>query len=243
VVGAGGRAATAALRPRRGPDRHLGEAAGGAAGGIDVRNGPVFTVLDVGPAGPLARAGLVQDGGRVGRTGTEAWLTWRTQRIAAAVTDEIGSAGVSLMFGETSDVHEPMFFGRAAGDRNVYSVQTAWGHGAPPTGQRVTADIDFGKETDGVQIHAVDDQPHSWVARIEFREGADRVSVWVDCATFDVTRTPPQAIMDVADVEFDRIRFAVHRGAEVWRFSDFAVALRPAAFEQVTQAVEFRGDL
>jgi hypothetical protein len=229
--------------PQRGTALGFVDAAGGAAGGIDVQNGPVFTVLDVSAAGPLARAGLLTSSGRVGRNGTDAWLTWRAQRVSPVVQNHNGSAGVSLMFGETSDVHEPMFLGRAAGDREELCMQTAWGHGAPPDAERVTAGVDVKPEIDGVQVFPVDDQPHTWIARIEFRAGADRVSVWIDQSAADVTWAPPQAIMDVADIEFDRIRFAANRGDEIWRFSDFALAMRPQAFEDLSEAVRLQRGL
>lgn len=233
----------AVVAPQRGTIVSFVDAAGGAAGGIDVQNGPVFAVLDVGATGSLARAGLLNSAGRVGRNGREAWLTWRARRVGPAVRDHIGSAGVSLMFGETSDVHEPMFFGRASGGRDELSMQTAWGRGAPPDGERVTASVDLAPESDGVQALLVDDQPHTWIVRIEFRAGADRVSIWIDQSASHVTSSPPQAIMDVADIEFDRIRFAANRGEEAWRFGDFALAARPEALEQLPAATRLQRGL
>jgi hypothetical protein len=52
----------------------------------------------------------------------------------------------------------------------------------------------------------------------------------------------PQAMLDVSNIEFDRIRMAVNRGDEVWRFSDFAMALNPRALDQLSQVAEFRAD-
>ncbi len=229
--------------PQRGTVVSFVDVASGAAGGIDLQNGPVFTVFDASPTGPLARAGLLNREGRVGRSGSVAWIMWRAQRVGPEVQDHIGSAGVSLMFGERSDVHEPMFFGRASGQLEALCMQTAWGHDAPPRGERVTAAVALAPDSDGPQALPVDDRPHTWIARIEFREGADRVSVWIDPSASDVTSAPPQAIMDVADIEFDRIRFAANRGDETWRFSDFALAANPEAFEQLPEAMKFQGGL
>jgi hypothetical protein len=49
--------------------------------------------------------------------------------------------------------------------------------------------------------------------------------------------------MDVADIEFDRIRFAANRGDEIWRFSDFALAMRPQAFEDLSEAMRLQRGL
>jgi hypothetical protein len=102
--------------------------------------------------------------------------------------------------------------------------------------------VDFDAATPDVQPRPVDHQEHTWVARIEFAEGPDRVSIWVDPDRTSLESSSPSTILDAADVEFDRIRFAVNRGEEVWRFSEFALALSPRALEQLTQVAGFRVD-
>jgi hypothetical protein len=179
--------------------------------------------------------------GRIGRSGQEIWLTWKTQRLATDGVQQ-GSAGVSLMFGDRSDLDEPMFFGRAHGEPDTLIAQSAWGNAPPPDGERITANIDADERSPGIQDQDVDDRLHTWVARVEFRDGADRVSVWVDADLSAIETLAPHGILDTAEVEFDRIRLAVHRGNEVWRFSEFAVASHPKALRQLTQLAAFRAD-
>jgi len=215
--------------------------AAGKGGGIEVMGGPVFMQFDTSVQGPFARAGLLSDSGLIGRSGQEIWLSWKSKRLQPD-NDELGSAGVSLMFGDRSDLDEPMFFGRGYGEAETVIVQTAWGHAAPPDGERITINVDFEADTPDVQDRPVDNREHQWVARVEFQDGADRVSLWVDPVLSALNETSPQAILDAADVEFDRIRFAVNRAEEVWRFREFAVAQNPRALIALTQVAEFHQD-
>jgi hypothetical protein len=217
------------------------ENADGTSGGIEVQGGPVFMSLDTSVDGSFARAGLLADSGRIGRSGTELWLTWRTRRVKAEPT-QLGSAGVSLMFGEQSDMDEPMFFGRGYGEIKTFCAQSAWGNAAPPDGERVTAEVDFDAQAQGVQSREVDDDEHVWVTRLEFRNGADRVSVWVDPDLKQLETLPPQGVIDSAEVEFDRLRLAVNRGGAVWRFGQFAAATSAGALEKLTHVAAFRAD-
>jgi hypothetical protein len=211
-------------------------------GGIDVQGGPVFMWLDTSPTGPFARAGMVADSGRVGRSGAELWLTWRAQRIQSDA-DDFGSVGVSLMFGERSDHDEPVFFGRGFGEDETFVVQTAWG-GAPPSdgGERITSAVDFATDEAGVQSRVVDNQEHTWVVRVEFRDGPDAVSVWMDADLETLDPSQPQAALEAFDVEFDRIRMAVNRGDAVWRYSEFAAGLSRQALEELAHVAEFQVD-
>jgi hypothetical protein len=206
----------------------------GAAGGLDVQNGPAFMGFDTSPEGPFGRAGLLTPTGLIGRPGTEVWLTWRTQRFNPAL-DSNQSAGLSLMFGDRADVDEPLFLGQAANGHVPYCAETAWGDAPPPNGRRISADIDFDQATPGVQPLAVDDQPHTWVMRVEFRDGADRASVWVDADLANFDPQSPHALLDVANIEFDRLRLAAHRDAEVWRFSEVGAAINPEALRELAQ--------
>jgi hypothetical protein len=210
-------------------------------GGIDVQGGPVFMWLDTSPTGPFGRAGLVSDSGRVGRSGAELWLTWRARRIRG-VAEHDGSAGVSLMFGERSDMDEPIFLGRGHGADETMVVQTAWGGAAPPEGERITAAVDFVPGEPGVQSRLVDDQEHAWIVRVEFRDGPDAVSVWIDEDLETLDSNQPQAVLEAVDVEFDRIRLAVNRGDEVWRYSEFAAGLSPQVLEELAHVAEFQVD-
>jgi hypothetical protein len=215
--------------------------AGGDRSGIDVQGGPVFLLLDTSPAGPLSRAGLLADSGRIGRPGKELWLTWRCVR-EKAVSDNPGSAGVSLMFGDRSDLDEPVFFGRGFGTSEALLVQSAWGDAPPPDGRRITSEVDFDVRTPGVQAHQVDEREHVWVARVEFRDGTDRISVWVDVDLSELNPAQPQAVLEASEVEFDRIRMAVNRGEAVWRFSDFAAAADWRTLERLSHVAEFQAD-
>lgn len=210
-----------------------------AVGGVDVQNGAAFILLDMAPAGPFARAELLNDYGRVGRNGTEVWLTWRSRRMRQESAEQ-GSAGVSLMFGDRSDIDEPVFFGRSFGTKETLVVQSAWGGAAPPEGERVTAEVALASQPDVAAV--ADDQEHIWIVRVEFREGPDRVSTWLDADVAKLNAARPQATLDVANIEFDRIRIAVNRSDDVWRFSEFAMALKPQAFEQLARIAELTTD-
>jgi hypothetical protein len=213
----------------------------GKSRGIEVQGGPVFMPLDISAAGPFARSALLADSGLIGRSGKELWISWKSKRLNAAA-DNQGSAGLSLMFGDRETQDEPVIFGRSSGEMPQFIVQSAWGDAPPPEGRRISAMIDFEGETQGVQDHAIDDQERSWIARVEFGDSADRVSVWCDAdlATLDAAR--PQGVLNVSSIEFDRIRFAVNRGEEVWRFSDFAMGLNPRALHQLAQVAGFQSD-
>jgi hypothetical protein len=215
--------------------------ADGDRSGIDIRGGPIFLLLDTTPAGPFSRAGLIADSGRIGRPGKELWLTWRCKR-EKAVSGEAGSAGVSLMFGDQSDLDEPVFFGRGFGTSEALLVQSAWGDAPPPDGRRITSEVDFDVRTPGVQAHQVDEREHVWVARVEFRDGPDRISAWVDDDLSELNPAQPQAVLEASNVEFDRIRMAVNRGEAVWRFSDFAAATDWRTLERLSHVAEFQAD-
>jgi hypothetical protein len=210
-------------------------------GAIDVQNGPAFIWLDTSPAGPLARAGLLKSNGLVGETGREIWLTWTTRRLRAK-PEANGSAGVSLMFGDRNDLDEPIFIGRGFGPTGELCLQSAWGGGPPPLGQRVDVNLDVDAALPGLQMSEVDDVAHRWLARIEFRDGTDRVSVWVDEDATSVDADAPQATIDVVDVEFDRLRLAVNRQDEMWRFSDFAAAAELSTLADLKKVGAFHID-
>ena len=211
-----------------------------AVGGVDIQNGAAFILLDTASEGPFARAELLNDQGRIGRDGTEVWLAWHSRRMRHEGSEEQGSVGVSLMFGERSDFDEPVFFGRCFGDKETLVVQSAWGGAAPPDGERVTAEVSLASQPN--VAHVADDREHSWIVRVEFRDGPDRVSAWLDADLGSVDPAQPHASLDVASIEFDRIRIAVNRSDDVWRFSEFAMALDPQAFDQLARVVELQTD-
>jgi hypothetical protein len=211
------------------------------SGGVDISNGPAFIRLDTSATGRFAHSQLVNERGRIGRPGTEIWLTWKSQQIRED-KQQAGSAGLSLMFGDQSDMDEPVFFGRAFGAEENFVAETAWGNSPPPHGERMTATIDADPTAADVQGLAVDDRLHTWVARVEFRHGPDRVSVWMDPDLSALDVSAPHGVLTPMEVEFDRIRIAVNRGEEVWRFKELAVALHPQAFLQLTHLSEFTSD-
>jgi hypothetical protein len=81
-----------------------------------------------------------------------------------------------------------------------------------------------------------------WVARVEFRDGPDRISAWVDDDLSELNPAQPQAVLEASNVEFDRIRMAVNRGEAVWRFSDFAAATDWRTLERLSHVAEFQAD-
>jgi hypothetical protein len=168
-------------------------------------------------------------------------MTWRARRVRADA-DEPGSAGVSLMFGDRPDNDEPVFLGRGFGEDETFVVQTAWGGAPAPDGERITTPVDFVVAEAGVQSRMVDDEQHAWLVRVEFRDGPDAVSVWMDADLESLDPAHPQAVLDAFNVEFDRIRMAVHRGDEVWRFSEFAAGLSPQALDKLAHVAEFQVD-
>jgi hypothetical protein len=210
----------------------LVDAAAGAVGGVDVWGGAVFLQLDLSAEGPFARAGLLSPSGRIRRAGSEVWVMWRTRRVANAEPDQQGSAGLSLMFGDRNDFDEPLFVGRPFGPGSTLGVESAWGGAPPPEGRRDTVVLDAAPEP-GLQSAEIDDDEHVWLARIEFRNLADRVSVWLDPDLSKLDAGSPDGALDVSAVEFDRVRLAVNRGNESWRFSEFAMALHPEALVEL----------
>lgn len=212
-----------------------------ASGAIDVQNGPAFIWLDTTSTSPLARSGLVKPNYRVGESGHELWLTWTTKRVGAK-NDAYGSAGMSLMFGDRSDFDEPIFVGRGFGTTEELCLQSAWNGGIPPAGERVDVNLDANLGVEGIQTREVDDRAHRWLARIEFRDGADRVSIWADEDPATVDVNAPQAAIDVVDVEFDRLRLAANRDEESWRFSDFAAATDLKALTDLKKVGAYRID-
>jgi hypothetical protein len=211
------------------------------SGAIDVQNGPVFVSLDSSPSGRMGRAGLLKANGLIGQTGGEIWVTWTSKRLNSA-PDSTGSAGLSFMFGEQSDFDEPIFVGRGFGDGEEVCMQSAWGGGTPPNGERIDVELDSDSTLPGPQTSMVDSETRRWLARIEFRDGADRVSVWIDESPMTVDVAQPQAVIDAVDVEFDRVRLAVNRSNETWRFSDFAIATKLTALEQLEKVGAFNID-
>jgi hypothetical protein len=189
--------------------------------GIDVQGGDAFLLFNASGEGPFAQAGLICPTGLIGQSGTELWLTWQTQRFNVAA-DSTDSAGLSLMFGDRNDVDEPLFVGHAAFG-GVFCAQSAWGGEPPPGGKRITAQVDFDPTTPGVQSRVIDDKPHTWVMRINFADDKDRIAVWVDQELATLNALAPQAVLDVSNIEFDRVRLATHRESETWRFGNLVV--------------------
>jgi hypothetical protein len=109
-------------------------------------------------------------------------------------------------------------------------------------GQSVDADLDVDLALPGLQTSEVNGASHRWLARIEFREGMDRISVWVDDDPKSVDVDAPQAVIDVVDIEFDRLRLAVNREDESWRFSNFAAAAKVTALAHLEKVGAFTID-
>lgn len=179
-----------------------------------------YLALDTSADSPLARAGLLNEQGKVGRSATEMWLCWTTQAVAA---DSPGThAGMSVMFGDERLVHEPVFVGVSEGEEGLALVTNV--------GSRVTRRLlDREPVTWTVDKLPVGDKPHLWLVRLSFGERADKVYVWCDVSPEQATTTPPHAAIDNANVMFDRLMLAVGDDAPSWRFDDFLIALNPEA--------------
>lgn len=210
--------------------------------GIDVQGGAVFMPMDVTGSGPFNRFGLLTDGGRIGRTGSELWISWTMERTSAASDGNDGSAGLSLMLGDRDTVDEPLIIGRASGGASDFIVQSAWGGAAPPYGTIMSEFVNATPGEATFQSVPIDDESHRWLVRIQFQEGSDDVAVWLDKDFDDAMAAAPQAELHDVNIQFDRIRFAVNRGDEVWRFSDLVIADNLAAIEQVSRPKPFHVD-
>ena len=214
----------------------------GKGAGIDVRDGAVFMPLDVSMSGTFNRLGLLTEGGRIGRTGSELWISWTMERTSPENGDSAGSAGLSLMLGDRDTVDEPLIIGRASGGASDFIVQSAWGGAAPPYGTVMSEFVNAAPDASAFQSVPIDDGAHRWLARIQFQEGADDVAVWLDKDFDDVATATPQAELHDVNVQFDRIRFAANRGDEVWRFSNLVVADNLDAIKQVSHPKTFHVD-
>lgn len=210
-------------------------------GAVDVHNGPAFVWLDTSDSGFFSRGRLLNSNQLIGASGSELWLTWTAQRMQAK-PDSFGSAGVSLMFGDRSDFDEPIFIGRGFGKSERICLQSAWGGALPPNGQRIDVALDMDPAMSEIQSREIDDQAHCWLMRIEFKEGADRVSAWIDEDLSKLDVNAPQGVIDGVDVEFDRLRLAVNRDDETWRFSDFAAATKLSALQELESVGEYQID-
>lgn len=214
----------------------------GKGAGIDVRDGAVFMPLDVSMSGTFNRLGLLTEGGRVGRTGSELWISWAMERTSAASNDNDGSAGLSLMLGDRDTVDEPLIVGRASGGSSDFIVQSAWGGAAPPYGTVMSEFLNAAPEASASRSVPIDDESHRWLVRIQFQEGSDDVAVWLDKNIDEAVTAAPQAELHDVNIQFDRIRFAVNRGDEVWRFSNLVVADNLDALKQVSHPKTFHVD-
>ena len=66
--------------------------------------------------------------------------------------------------------------------------------------------------------------------------------MWVDVDLASIDVNAPLGIIDEVDVEFDRLRLAVNRDEETWRFSKFAAATKLSALQQLEEVGAFKID-
>ncbi|MCA9236431.1 MAG: FecR domain-containing protein [Planctomycetales bacterium] len=191
--------------------------------------------LDTSARSYLAKAGLVDENGVIGRRPGDVWLAWRTQSVGAPAGD-FSWAGLSLMFGDNRSENEPLFVGLPVNCPS-YGMHIYPGGGAP-LDQKILLDQD--PVTDGDQAFAPDDRDHQWVLHLQM-DGTNAIaSVWCDVDPSRVAETPPQATSQVADLKFDRFRFEVMSGDKegAWLLDDIVIALSP---EAVAEAIDRLG--
>lgn len=190
----------------------------------------VFLDLDTTTDSPLAHAGLLTERERVGRSGTQLWLAWNTQSMKPKEQGDF--AGLSLMFGDTRIVQEPLFVGLVDGGPNLH-LATNVGSQL----QKVVLDAD--PTTFQFDPLPADGKVRQWIARIIFAERSDTVSVWCDVPVDQILESRPLAELTSANVTFDRIKLSVGRGGGAWRFDDFLLGVH---LEAISNAFRLQGE-
>ncbi|MBI1371460.1 MAG: hypothetical protein GC159_01680 [Phycisphaera sp.] len=163
-----------------------------------------FVDLDVSRSGPFAAAGYIAGNGRIGATGTTLYISWLS-RFELHPGGGLGSVGLSLFdAGDDLAANEPLFVGKASALQQLSHART-------PDGDVV---IDADPSTPEIDaIDAMTDRAtHLWVVRIDFRSGNDRIQLYLDPAEGDPGHVSPNAVIESADLTFDRLRFAANAG-------------------------------
>lgn len=200
---------------------------GWSAGAIRVAPGmPVFLDLANSQDSTMARAGMLNDRGLVGRSGAEAWFAWRM--CAESIDSLNADAGVSLMFGDEQLTQEPIFagFAGATGRRALI---------AHVGSRSIESELDFDPTQSGVQQPLPDTEPHRWIVRVTFGERVDSVSVWCDISLDAIRTTPPLAEVNHAHIVLDRLRLYAGSEGPAWQFDDFYVA---ASLDALSAAID-----
>lgn len=163
----------------------------------------VFLDLDVSPQSPLARSGMVDDNGMLGRQPGDIWLFWRS-KSELGEGKQFSWVGLSTMHGDQRATDEPLFVGKPS------TLEIFGTHMNGDDGVRQALDID--PNTPGVQSMPSDSNPHQWIVRFSCAGGGKATaSVWCDVDPSQVESIAPHAQQQYDDLHFDRIRVEVSK--------------------------------
>ena len=172
----------------------------------------VFVDLNTNARWALARSETFRAADQNGSVGGETWLCWT---MHGSNPQPMSWAGLSLFDGsDDRKSAERLFIGKALGHM-AYSYAIPYGGG--------NADLDVNPTTTTIDRRGMDDQRHRLVMRIQWRQGPDRVSIWVDPDVTRQTPAQPHALIHAINVRFDRLRFECGNGSGVWKFDDLRV--------------------
>lgn len=171
--------------------------------------------LDVDEGSPLERLGMVENE-RVAADGQRLYLSW-TMRGSGSVR----KGWVGLSFFDSSDdkrLGELLFVGKA-------SSFSAFSTAVPGV---LPVDLDADPDTPAIDLRYADEHEHRFVVRIDFRDGPDRVAVWLDPPTPTDPDDPdsdplPNGVIDTVDLRFDRLRLAGGNKAGEWTFGELKI--------------------
>lgn len=190
----------------------------------------VFLDLDTSINSTFAHAGLLTDQGKIGRSGTQVWMTWKSRSLQPDRSAD--HVGLSLMFGDARLRQEPIFIG-TADRKSRFSLVSH-------IGSRVSrAPLDADSTSFSIDPVIPGDGVNQWVARIIFSQRADKVSIWYDVPINEISQHRPHAELNTTIVNFDRIKLEVGRNSGPWRFDDIMLA---TDLEAIATAIQYQRD-
>ena len=159
--------------------------------------------LDLGADGPLNEAGLVDADGRIGVDGETLYLSWLTRGSGRAPK---GWAGINFYHGTKTTAFVGKNYLRA-----TFSALS---------GESDEIDLDRYPATPELEAIDIDDATHRFVVRIEYREGGDRVSIWLDPDPQAEQPPKPNGVFANTEAHFDRLTLTAGGGAGISAFDE-----------------------
>ncbi|QDU56600.1 FecR domain-containing protein [Aeoliella mucimassa] len=196
------------------------------------QNTTVFMNLDVSERSRLARAGLLNSSGDVGKDDSEVWMSWWSQ-MSLSSDQRFDWTGVSLMYGDKRNDEEPVFFGQPSGASGL-------GVRLYPPGNEAMYLFDTDRAFVGVQPLAIDNQSHFWTVRMAFGDdSAAVVSVWLDTELEELSSTPPLLVQAIPNLKFDRLRLESSSGksSDTCTYDEFVLAQTLESLVKINQHV------